>query len=117
MAVGVEPKREGGAATGASPSMAAMSNCCASGAGGGGGGGGASGVSATAAPAGTMASMCAFTMPTFASHFPRFMGIGAGGPSSEGLHTPTYDFNDDAIPHGVAYWMSLVQQELGPVGD
>ena len=46
-----------------------------------------------------------------------FMGIGAGGPSSEGLHTPTYDFNDDAIPHGVAYWLSLVQQELGSVGD
>lgn len=45
-----------------------------------------------------------------------FMGIGAGGPSSEGLHTPTYDFNDDAIPHGVAYWMSLVRQELGSVG-
>ncbi len=45
-----------------------------------------------------------------------FMGIGAGGPSSEGLHTPTYDFNDDAIPHGVAYWLALVEQELGPVG-
>jgi hippurate hydrolase len=46
-----------------------------------------------------------------------FMGIGAGGPSSEGLHTPTYDFNDDAIPLGVQYWLSLVQQELGSVGD
>ena len=45
-----------------------------------------------------------------------FMGIGAGGPSSEGLHTPTYDFNDDAIPHGVAYWLALVEQELGSVG-
>jgi amidohydrolase len=45
-----------------------------------------------------------------------FMGIGAGGPSSEGLHTPTYDFNDDAIPLGVKYWLSLVQQELGSVG-
>jgi len=42
-----------------------------------------------------------------------FMGIGAGGPSSEGLHTPTYDFNDDAIPLGVAYWLSLVRQEPG----
>ena len=46
-----------------------------------------------------------------------FMGIGAGGPSSEGLHTPTYDFNDDAIPLGVGYWVSLVEQELGSVGD
>ncbi|WP_211868305.1 M20 aminoacylase family protein [Neoroseomonas terrae] len=46
-----------------------------------------------------------------------FMGIGAGGPSSEGLHTPTYDFNDDAIPVGVQYWLSLVKQELGSVGE
>ena len=42
-----------------------------------------------------------------------FMGQGAGGATSEGLHTPTYDFNDDAIPFGVGYWVSLVQQELG----
>ncbi|HEY4252482.1 MAG TPA: M20 aminoacylase family protein [Roseomonas sp.] len=41
-----------------------------------------------------------------------FMGIGNGGASSEALHTPTYDFNDDAIPHGIAYWLSLVEQEL-----
>jgi len=46
-----------------------------------------------------------------------FMGIGAGGPSSEALHTPTYDFNDDAIPLGVGYWVSLVERELGSVGD
>ncbi|TPG57695.1 amidohydrolase [Roseomonas nepalensis] len=46
-----------------------------------------------------------------------FMGIGAGGPSSEGLHTPTYDFNDDAIPLGVGYWVSLVERELGTLGD
>ncbi|WP_307137911.1 M20 aminoacylase family protein [Pseudoroseomonas cervicalis] len=41
-----------------------------------------------------------------------FMGQGAGGATSEGLHTPTYDFNDDAIPHGVGYWVSLVREEL-----
>jgi hippurate hydrolase len=29
------------------------------------------------------------------------------------LHTPLYDFNDKALPHGIAYWLSLVQQELG----
>lgn len=46
-----------------------------------------------------------------------FMGQGAGGASSEGLHTPTYDFNDDAIPVGVRYWVSLVEKELGSVGD
>ncbi|CAF3918976.1 unnamed protein product [Adineta steineri] len=28
------------------------------------------------------------------------------------LHSPTYDFNDEAIPLGVAYWINLVQQEL-----
>lgn len=29
------------------------------------------------------------------------------------LHRPDYDFNDAAIPHGVAFWVKLVQQELG----
>ena len=28
-------------------------------------------------------------------------------------HTPGYNFNDAIIPDGVAYWVSLVQQELG----
>jgi amidohydrolase len=28
------------------------------------------------------------------------------------LHSPTYNFNDEAIPYGVAYWIRLVQQEL-----
>lgn len=30
------------------------------------------------------------------------------GPSS-GLHTPQYDFNDQAISHGAAFWVRLVQ--------
>jgi hippurate hydrolase len=42
-----------------------------------------------------------------------FMGQGAGGATSEGLHTPNYDFNDDAIPYGVGYWVSLVREEMG----
>jgi hippurate hydrolase len=29
------------------------------------------------------------------------------------VHTPHYDFNDEIIPLGVAYWVSLVKQELG----
>ena len=33
------------------------------------------------------------------------------GPGS-GVHTPTFDFNDEAIPFGVGYWVSLVRQEL-----
>ncbi|CAF3787203.1 unnamed protein product [Adineta steineri] len=40
-----------------------------------------------------------------------FMGI-CDGTKSRNLHSPTYDFNDDAIAYGVAYWISLVQQEL-----
>ncbi|WP_273688350.1 M20 aminoacylase family protein [Ketogulonicigenium vulgare] len=27
-------------------------------------------------------------------------------------HMPNYDFNDDAIPYGSAYWVSIVDQEL-----
>ena len=42
-----------------------------------------------------------------------FMGQGAGGATSEGLHTPTYDFNDDAIPYGVGFWVSLVRAHMG----
>jgi hippurate hydrolase len=41
-----------------------------------------------------------------------FLGQGAGGATSEGLHTPTYNFNDDAIPYGAGYWVSLVREEL-----
>ncbi len=29
------------------------------------------------------------------------------------VHTPGYDFNDDIIPLGVAYWVRLVEAELG----
>ncbi|UJR08765.1 hypothetical protein I4U23_013021 [Adineta vaga] len=40
-----------------------------------------------------------------------FLGINNEA-ETRNLHSPTYDFNDDAIPYGVAYWISLVQQEL-----
>ncbi|CAF3108937.1 unnamed protein product [Rotaria sp. Silwood2] len=39
------------------------------------------------------------------------MFIRNGNRSGE-LHSPTYNFNDDAILFGVGYWVSLVQQEL-----
>jgi hippurate hydrolase len=39
-----------------------------------------------------------------------FIFIG-NGPGS-GLHTPTYDFNDEAIPLGAAWWVRLVEREL-----
>ena len=43
-----------------------------------------------------------------------FLGQGGTpGATSQGLHTPDYDFNDAAIPYGIGYWVSLVQQELG----
>jgi hippurate hydrolase len=38
-------------------------------------------------------------------------GVGPDG-KAPGLHTPKFDFNDDIIPLGGAYWVRLVQQEL-----
>ena len=45
-----------------------------------------------------------------------FLGNGAAadGPV-HGLHTPTYDFNDAALPIGIRYWVALVHQELGAI--
>ncbi|CAF0982591.1 unnamed protein product [Rotaria sordida] len=40
-----------------------------------------------------------------------FMFIGNGNQSGA-LHSPTYNFDDDALIFGVGYWVSLVQQEL-----
>ncbi|MBP1852987.1 M20 aminoacylase family protein [Rhizobium halophytocola] len=39
--------------------------------------------------------------------------IWIGNGDSADLHNPAYDFNDDAIVHGVSYWLSLVDQQLG----
>jgi hippurate hydrolase len=36
-----------------------------------------------------------------------FIFIGNG--DSAGLHHPAYDFNDDAIPYGMSYWVELVE--------
>ena len=45
------------------------------------------------------------------------IGNGADGAEpSPRLHTPGYNFNDDIIPSGVAYWVSLVKEELKPQG-
>ena len=42
------------------------------------------------------------------------IGNGADGASlSPRLHTPHYDFNDEAIPYGIAYWVGIVAQEFG----
>jgi hippurate hydrolase len=39
-----------------------------------------------------------------------FMGNGATAP----LHHPAYDFNDEALPYGVAYWSELARRVLPP---
>jgi hippurate hydrolase len=39
-----------------------------------------------------------------------FVFIGNG--ESAGLHNAAYDFNDEAIPHGVSYWVSLAETTL-----
>jgi len=42
-----------------------------------------------------------------------FLGNGTNADGSyHAVHTPKYDFNDDIIPLGVAYWIGLVKQEL-----
>ena len=42
-----------------------------------------------------------------------FMGNGTAPDGAvHALHTPLYDFNDAALPHGVAFWVNLVRQEL-----
>jgi hippurate hydrolase len=49
-----------------------------------------------------------------------FMRIGNGvNPDGtfHNVHTPHYDFNDEALAYGSAYWASLVQQELGWAGE
>ena len=39
-----------------------------------------------------------------------FIFLGNG--DSAGLHSPEYDFNDEAIPFGVSYWIRLVEERL-----
>jgi hippurate hydrolase len=45
-----------------------------------------------------------------------FMGNGtAPDGKAHALHTPLYDFNDAALPHGVAFWVNLVRREMNSV--
>ena len=39
-----------------------------------------------------------------------FVFIGNG--ETAGLHNPAYDFNDEAIPHGISYWVKLAETRL-----
>ncbi len=40
------------------------------------------------------------------------LGNGGGGPGGCGLHNPGYDFNDEILPLGAAFWVRLVESEL-----
>ena len=40
-----------------------------------------------------------------------FMFLG-GGVGRAAVHTPAFDFNDEMLPIGIAYWLSLVREEL-----
>ena len=40
-----------------------------------------------------------------------WMGTGGDGPNHQ-LHSPHYDFNDEALPLGVSYWVRLVERLL-----
>jgi metal-dependent amidase/aminoacylase/carboxypeptidase family protein len=39
-----------------------------------------------------------------------FILIGNG--DTAGLHHPSYDFNDAALPYGISYWAQLVETAL-----
>lgn len=42
-----------------------------------------------------------------------YIGIGAGeGADDPPVHNPYYDFNDNILPLGAAYWVALVRQQL-----
>ena len=40
------------------------------------------------------------------------MGNGRDGRHGQPLHASDYDFNDDALVHGIRFWVSLVKQQL-----
>jgi hippurate hydrolase len=43
-----------------------------------------------------------------------YVWLGAGrGADTPNVHNPHYDFNDDALPIGASYWVTLVSQQLG----
>ncbi len=41
-----------------------------------------------------------------------FLGNGGDGPGGCGLHNPRYDFNDDILSTGAAFWVRLIQSQL-----
>jgi amidohydrolase len=56
--------------------------------------------------------------------FARFLGVVPGcfayignGETSKQLHNPAYDFNDEALPYGVRYFVELIRQRLPVSGQ
>ena len=45
------------------------------------------------------------------------IGNGTDGHNGRPLHNPGYDFNDDVLGTGAAYWVRLVENVLGPRAD
>ena len=42
-----------------------------------------------------------------------YVWLGAGqGPETPNIHSPHYDFNDDVLPIGASYWVTLAEQQL-----
>jgi len=42
-----------------------------------------------------------------------YIWLGGGrGPDTPNLHNPRYDFNDDMLPIGASYWVTLAEQQL-----
>ena len=42
-----------------------------------------------------------------------YVWLGAGrGPDTANIHSPQYDFNDDVLPIGASYWVTLAEQQL-----
>jgi hippurate hydrolase len=40
------------------------------------------------------------------------IGNGTEGAAGQSLHSPDYDFNDDILPTGAAFWTALVERFL-----
>ena len=44
-----------------------------------------------------------------------YVWLGAGrGPETPNIHSPHYDFDDDALAIGASYWVTLAEQQLNP---
>ena len=66
----------------------------------------------------TVAPQPAFTSEDFAFMLRErpgaYLWLGQGG-SARPLHHPCYDFNDDALPHGVRWFCAVVERALAPI--